>query len=118
MGHDDKLQSLITNASLGAQHVWNLVERASQATDAEAYVRQSVAQPVELQELLRVVIATYRQTHSGIDFQLQGQLQGVPIRVQADRMAWIRIGGKTTPDKEQKERGFGATWEWINQFST
>jgi hypothetical protein len=27
--------------------------------------------------------------------------------------AWIRIGGKklTTPDKEQKERGFGATWK-------
>lgn len=82
--HDDKLQSLITNASLGARHVWNLVERASQATDAEAYVRQSVAQPVELQELLRVVVATYRQSYSGIDFQLQGHLQGVPIRVQAD----------------------------------
>jgi hypothetical protein len=29
------------------------------------------------------------------------------------RMAWIRIGGKksTTPDKGQKERGFGTTWE-------
>jgi hypothetical protein len=28
-------------------------------------------------------------------------------------MTWIRIGGKksTTTDKEQKERGFGATWE-------
>jgi signal transduction histidine kinase len=82
--HDDKLQSLITNASLSARDVWNLVERASQATDAEAYVRQSVAQPVELQELLRVVVATYRQSYSGIDFQLQSQLQSAPICAQAD----------------------------------
>jgi len=33
--------------------------------------------------------------------------------VSPEWMAWIRIGGKklTTPDKEQKERGFGTTWE-------
>jgi hypothetical protein len=33
--------------------------------------------------------------------------------VSPEWMAWIRIGGKkmTTPDKEQKERGFGATSE-------
>jgi hypothetical protein len=33
--------------------------------------------------------------------------------VSPEWMAWIRIGGKksTTPDKGQKEKGFGATWE-------
>src|SRR5271169_2519811 len=33
--------------------------------------------------------------------------------VSPEWMAWIRIGGKklTTPDKGQKERGFGTTWE-------
>jgi signal transduction histidine kinase len=80
--HDDELKTLISNASLGAHQVWNLVERASQATDAEAYVRQGVLQPVDLQDLLGTVVAAHRQTYSGIDFQLQG----VPVRVQADPM--------------------------------
>jgi signal transduction histidine kinase len=37
---DDRLGPYLASASSGTQHVWNLIERASQATDAEAFVRQ------------------------------------------------------------------------------
>jgi hypothetical protein len=43
----------------------------------------------------------------------QKSLTNIVRIVSPEWTAWIRIGGKklTTPDKGQKERGFGATWE-------
>ncbi len=69
--HDDQLKPYIASASQGVRHVWNLIERASRATDAEAFVRQGQAQPIDLPRLLRELIGSYQQTHSGIDFRLQ-----------------------------------------------
>jgi signal transduction histidine kinase len=68
---DDQLKPYIASASQGVRHVWNLIERASRATDAEAFVRQGQAQPIDLPRLLRELIGSYQQTHSGIDFRLQ-----------------------------------------------
>jgi signal transduction histidine kinase len=69
--HDDQLKPYIASASQGVRHVWNLIERASRATDAEAFVRQGQAQPIDLPRLLHELIGSYQQTHSGIDFRLQ-----------------------------------------------
>jgi signal transduction histidine kinase len=69
--HDDQLKPYIASASQGVRHVWNLIERASRATDAEAFVRQGQAQPIDLPRLLRELMGSYQQTHSGIDFRLQ-----------------------------------------------
>ena len=69
--HDDQLKPYIASASQGVRHVWNLIERASRATDAEAFVRQGQAQPIDLPRLLRELIGSYQQTHSGIDFRLK-----------------------------------------------
>ena len=68
--HDDQLKPYIASASQGVRHVWNLIERASRATDAEAFVRQGQAQPIDLPRLLGELIGSYRQSHSGIDFRL------------------------------------------------
>jgi signal transduction histidine kinase len=69
--HDDQLKPYIASASQGVRHVWNLIERASCATDAEAFVRQGQAQPTDLPRLLRELIGSYQQTYSGIVFRLQ-----------------------------------------------
>ena len=81
--HDDQLKPYIASASQGVRHVWNLIERASRATDAEAFVRQGQAQPIDLPRLLRELIGSYQQTHSGIDFRLQ-LLDKEPLYVSAD----------------------------------
>jgi two-component system, OmpR family, sensor histidine kinase ChvG len=69
--HDDRLKPYVVSASEAAEHVWNLVERASRATDAEAFVRQSQPQWIDLNHLLAELIASYRQIYSGVDFQVQ-----------------------------------------------
>ena len=81
--HDDQLRPYIASASQGVRHVWNLIERASRATDAEAFVRQGQAQPIDLPPLLRELIGSYQQTHSGIDFRLQPP-DKEPLYVSAD----------------------------------
>ena len=81
--HDDQLRPYIASASQGVRHVWNLIERASRATDAEAFVRQGQAQPIDLPALLRELIGSYQQTHSGIDFRLQPP-DKEPLYVSAD----------------------------------
>jgi two-component system, OmpR family, sensor histidine kinase ChvG len=53
------------------QHVWNLVERASQATDAEAYVRQGRLQRTDLRVLLTEQAEAFELLNFGINFQLQ-----------------------------------------------
>jgi signal transduction histidine kinase len=70
--NDERLKPYLASAGLGARHVWNLVERASQATDAEAYVRQSRPQQIDLQHLLSEQLTAYRQANSGLRFSLQG----------------------------------------------
>jgi signal transduction histidine kinase/HAMP domain-containing protein len=69
--HDDQLKPYIASASQGVRDIWNLIERASRVTDAETFVRQGQPQPVDLPGLLRELIGSYQQTHSGIDFRLQ-----------------------------------------------
>jgi signal transduction histidine kinase len=69
--NDAQLAPYIESASLATQHVWNLVERASQATDAEAYVRQGQLHRTDLRVLLTEQVEAFGQLNSGIDFQLQ-----------------------------------------------
>jgi two-component system, OmpR family, sensor histidine kinase ChvG len=68
---DDRLRPYLASAALSTQHVWNLVERASQATDAEAFVRQGQPQSTDLTTLLADQVETYTLTNIGIDFRLQ-----------------------------------------------
>ena len=67
--HDrnDRIRQYTTSALLATQQVWNLVERASRATDAEAFVRQAVLQFFDLRTSLTELVEAFRQTHSGID---------------------------------------------------
>jgi signal transduction histidine kinase len=69
--HDDRLTPYLASASLGAQQVWNLIERASQATDAEAFVRQGQPQLTDLALLLAEQLNAFRQSNCGIDFRLK-----------------------------------------------
>ena len=71
-GSESRLESYIATASQGAKDVWNLVERASRATDAEAFVRQSQLQSIDLLRLLDELVRDHRQTYSGIHLQLKG----------------------------------------------
>jgi two-component system NtrC family sensor kinase len=77
-----QLKGHLDNASQDARHVWNLVERASQATDAEAFVRQGKPELIDLSQLLGECLDAHRQTSSGIDFQLQA-LDGVFVEADA-----------------------------------
>ena len=65
--HDDRLTPYLASASLGAQQIWNLIERASQATDAEAFVRQGQPQWIDLARLLAEQLDAFRQSNCGID---------------------------------------------------
>jgi two-component system, OmpR family, sensor histidine kinase ChvG len=66
-----RLEPYIVAASQGAKDVWNLVERASRATDAEAFVRQSQLQSLDLVSLLDKLPRAHRQAYSGIHLDLQ-----------------------------------------------
>ena len=81
-GHDDRVKPYLASASQAAQQVWNLVERASHATDAEAFVRQAVPRLIDLSELLNELIEDYRRTHSGVHFHLASW---IGVWVDADR---------------------------------
>jgi signal transduction histidine kinase len=67
---DPRLAPHLSNASLGAQHVWNLIERASRATDAEAFVRQSQLQLIDLWRLLVEHVDAFKETYSGLRFHV------------------------------------------------
>src|SRR5262249_35996969 len=54
----------LASATTGARHVWNLVERASRATDAEAFVRQSKPEPAALSVLLAEQVALHERSQS------------------------------------------------------
>jgi signal transduction histidine kinase len=71
-GSKAPLAPYIAAASQGAKDVWNLVERASRATDAEAFVRQSQLQSIDLLLLLDELVRHQQQTYSGIHLDLKG----------------------------------------------
>jgi signal transduction histidine kinase len=61
----------ISNASMGIHRVWNLIERASQATDIEAFVRKSSPSPVDIAALVRNFVERFQKTCSGLEFALR-----------------------------------------------
>jgi signal transduction histidine kinase len=70
---DERLKPHVASALVSIEHVWNLIERASRATDAEAFVRQSQLVEIDLHPLLVELLEGHRQTYSGIDIQLRAQ---------------------------------------------
>ena len=73
---DPASRKQIANAETGVQQVWSLIDRATRATDAEAFVRQSQSELVDLEALTSDVVEGFRQTYSGVNFRLE--LQGSP----------------------------------------
>jgi signal transduction histidine kinase len=71
----ESITDYVASASNGAQRVWNLIERASRATDAEAFVRQSHSRVIDLPPLIRDLVDRFRQTHSGVKFAFRGDDQ-------------------------------------------
>jgi signal transduction histidine kinase len=78
---DERLKPYLASAALSTQHVWNLIERASLATDAEAFVRQYNPRSMDLHRLVSEVTDGFQQTYSGIKLEIQ---RVVPIFIQAD----------------------------------
>ena len=70
---DPDTRAQLANAETGVQHVWNLIDRATRATDAETFVRQSQPEMMDLGELIADVIEGYRQTYSGVDFRYDAE---------------------------------------------
>jgi two-component system, OmpR family, sensor histidine kinase ChvG len=68
---DERVAPYLANAALGSQQVWNLVERASRATDAEAFVRRGQPQWTDLVPLIADALDAFRQTNSGNHFRLE-----------------------------------------------
>jgi signal transduction histidine kinase len=61
----------VANAAFATQQVWNLIERASHATDIEAFIRQSTPELIDLNKLLIDLVDGYRQTFSGVFFRFE-----------------------------------------------
>ncbi|MGH1482831.1 MAG: sensor histidine kinase [Geminicoccales bacterium] len=59
----------IANAETGVRHVWNLIDRATRATDAETFVRQSRSEVMDLSALTADTVEGFRQTYSGVSFR-------------------------------------------------
>ena len=81
VNEDERVQPYINSASVAAQQVWNLVERATLATDAEAFVRQGAPSFFDLDRLLAEAVENYQQTYSGVKIVLA---EGSPAEVRAD----------------------------------
>jgi signal transduction histidine kinase len=75
------LEGHLTDATRATQHVWNLIERASRATDAEAYVREGHRERIDLQQLLSELVQSFTNTYSGVEFKFHGQIE---VYVSAD----------------------------------
>lgn len=67
--NDTESERQIANAETGVRQVWSLIDRATRATDAETFVRQSKPEPVDLSVLAGDVVAGFRQTYSGVGFE-------------------------------------------------
>jgi signal transduction histidine kinase len=72
-GRDERIKSYISGASLAVHQVWNLIERASRATDAEAFVRKAMPRVIDLETLITDVVVSYRQTCSGVYIHLEAK---------------------------------------------
>ncbi|MEM9442326.1 MAG: ATP-binding protein [Pseudomonadota bacterium] len=70
---DTKAQ--LANAETGIQHVWNLIDRATRATDAETFVRQSRPEIIDLSTVTADVVEGFRQTYNGVDFRCDLEAQ-------------------------------------------
>ena len=66
---DPDTTAQLCNAETGVQQVWNLIDRATRATDAETFVRQSKPEMMDLGKLIADVVEGFRQTYSGVDFR-------------------------------------------------
>jgi signal transduction histidine kinase len=64
----DDIAHQIKNAETGVRHVWSLIDRATRATDVEAFVRQSRPQWVDINALVGDLAEDFRQTFSGVSF--------------------------------------------------
>jgi len=73
----DQLESYLASAASSTQHVWNLIERACRATDAEAFVRQVRPQLIDLHTLLADLVEGFRRIHSGVDLRMNLQTADV-----------------------------------------
>jgi two-component system, OmpR family, sensor histidine kinase ChvG len=76
---NDEIKASLTNASQSTRDVWNLIERASCATDAEAFVRQGRPEWIDLAQLLADLVAGFQRDHSGLSFHLQQRTRPVPV---------------------------------------
>ena len=73
---DAGAKAQIANAETGVRQVWSLIDRATRATDAETFVRQSQAEIMDLSALTSDVVESFRQTFNGVDFE--GSVDGSP----------------------------------------
>jgi signal transduction histidine kinase len=103
--HDDRTEPYLASAAQSTRHLWNLVERASQATDAEAFVRQAQPQLTDLTTLLAEEVEAYARSHSGINFEFEC-------------MAHIKTTADYTLIKEAVSNLFGNAASFANEGST
>lgn len=68
---DPGAKAQIANAETGVRHVWNLIDRATRATDAETFVRQSGPEIMDFGALTSDVVDGFRQTSSGVAFRCE-----------------------------------------------
>jgi signal transduction histidine kinase len=79
--HEDRLEGYLASALSGTRQVRNLVERASKATDFEAYVRQGQPGWIDLYTLVAEEVEAHQRSNSGHSVSLQCPVQ---VRVYAD----------------------------------
>jgi signal transduction histidine kinase len=66
-----ELTPLFLEATRGAEHVWNLIERAGRATDIEAFVRQGTFVNTDLSRLMRDLVENSSRTLTGVNFRFE-----------------------------------------------
>lgn len=70
---DPRVAPYLASAVASNQQVWNLIERASQATDAEAFVRQFQGRWIDLGAVLTEQLDAFRNANPGVEFRLTGR---------------------------------------------
>jgi len=66
---DNRIAPHLASAILSSQQVWNLIERASSATDAEAFVRQFRPSWTDLRMIIAEQVEVFRKSNSGVTFK-------------------------------------------------
>ncbi len=80
---DDDIAHQIRNAETGVRHVWSLIDRATRATDVEAFVRQSQPRWIDVNSLVGDLVDDFTQTFSGVRFAYDPP-SGAPIALHLD----------------------------------